>query len=474
MFEAVARANIHHKQIIKLLKQRKKIHASLVYQQHRMATLEQSLCASTYALLDANQEGFKPEVAELVLALSVLVDDKLTSEILIASYTLQNCVAQADEHHSLAGEATTDSVATESIVTEAGQAVAEPLAVEPEALAAKQEGLAQAIELLCSLLPAKYLENKLALTFDNSYLEETFYRNSQLLDLLAHFSFEWPIEPLQVIRQAALTEQFTPSLTFACLLFGQDNVTSQELAQGYKHPQIAIAKASFVKGLRVDNSNAKAALFSRFSKTTTLDDKADLLVLAGMSGDERWIEPCTLFCKDYPEYTFTVLSNFQHKIFLPLIIELMALAPTSEAAYQAWLLLTNTKLLSKPQLQDNNNKHKKAGKLKLPNIDQAELHRQALMQQAGAKVLNGILFDDNDATEKLTGLQGKAVQHALLPAYVMTNGMPLYCRQLSSIALRELILTAKQHKAANCIVNNDIHSALSKAVKAPQRVTNVA
>ncbi|GAA0820378.1 hypothetical protein GCM10009111_25710 [Colwellia asteriadis] len=396
MFEVVARANIHQQQVVKLLKQRSRVHSSLVYQQARIATLEQHLCAHLYALLDVKRDELPSEILALVSALEILSDEQLNSEQLFAYY-------------------------------------------EQETSSADALALSNAIILLVSLLPSAYLENKLALTFEHSYLEETLYRNSQLLELLVHLAVPWPAEPLQVIRQSVLAEQFTPSLSVACLLFGQANVTTQELAKGYQHAQFSIAQASFVKGLIIDETNAKNALFNRFAKTPDVDEKATLLVLAGLSGDSRWIEPCIIFCQDYPEHTFNVLSHFQHKIFFNIFITLMAIAQTSDEAYRAWLLITNIPLLKKPQLQDHNNKHKQAGEQNLPNTDQAELHRQALLQQPGEKMLTGIEFSNNDAAQKLQGLQGKAVQHALLLSPVIDSAITLYSQQLSAISLKKII-----------------------------------
>ncbi|MBU2894388.1 hypothetical protein KO495_13820 [Colwellia sp. D2M02] len=403
MFEVVARANIHHQQVVKLLKQRKKVHQTLLYEQGRITTLEQSLCAHIYALQDAEPDILKAEVTVLVDALNILTDDQLTSEQLINSYEQQTTAGQANE-------------------------------------------LAKAIELLCSLLPAGYFEKKLKIEFENNFLEDILYRNSQLLELLIHFNIAWPIEPLQVVRQSALAAKFSPSLTVACLLFGQSNVSTQELAQGYQHPLFSIAQASFIKGLAIDKTNAQIALFNRFAKTTDVAEKAELLTIAGLSGDNRWLEPCAIFCQEYPQYTFTVLSHFQHKSSLTLVIELMAVAQTSEQAYQAWLLLTHTKLLKKPQLQDSHNKQRQAGELTIPNIEQAELSRQALMVQAGTKVLAGILFDDLNALEKLSGLQGQAVQRALVLSHSTESGMLLYCQQLSSTSF---IKTVRQQGGQN-------------------------
>ncbi len=409
MFEVVARANIHHQQVVKLLKQRNKVHATLLFKQGRITTLEQNLFAHLYALQDAEAAALvKPEVEALVLALNIITDEQLSCEKLIACYEQGSSTEQ--DNNSEQGNNTE-----------------------------QQNSLAEAITLLCSFLPKSYFEKKLNIAFENTYLEKILYRNNPLFELLIHFTIAWPIELLQVIRQSALAAQFSPSFTVACLLFGQKNVTAQELAQGYKHAQFPIAKASFVKGLTVDKTNAILNLFNRFAKTTDVAEKAELLEIAGLSGDARWIEPCIIFCKEYPEYTFTVLSHFQHKTCLKLIIELMAVAQTTDKAYQAWLLLTDSKLLKKPQIQDSNNKHNQAGAINIPNSDQAELSRQALMQQPGGKVLAGISFDDNDALTKLTGLQGQAVQRALLLSHSTDNGMLLYCQQLSSVAFIDVV-----------------------------------
>lgn len=439
MFEVVARANIHHQQVVKLLKQRNRIHASLVYQGQRMATLEQSLCAHIYALLDADPDELTPEVAVLVSAMNTLSDEQLTSEKLIECF-------------------------------------------EQESAAPEQTGLPEAITLLCSLLPTTYLEKKLNIVFENAFLEDILYRNSQLLELLTHFNIAWPVEALKVVRQSVLAEQFSPSLTVACLLFGQPDVTTQALEQGYKHSQFHIAKASFVKGLTIDKPNAESTLFTRFAKTTDVEEKAELLAIAGLSGDSRWIEPCSIFCKEYPKHTFAVLSNFQHKVFLTLIIELMTVAQTTDEAYKAWLLLTNTKLLKKPQLQDNSNNGRQAGEVKIPNSDQAELSRQTLMQQPGSKVLMGISFNNNEVAQKLNGLQGQAVQLAFLSSMLFslpnkkTNSEPnatgndtsLYCRQLSSVAFNQLI-----YSSSNTYSNSTAEPA-NNSQQVKQGASNVA
>ena len=384
MFEVVARANIHHQQVINLLKQRNKIQASLVYQQGRISTLEQNLVAHLYALIDADQSVLKPVVIELIEALVYITSQKLTSEYLIAS-----------------GEKFSDL---------------------------------ETLSLLCELLPNAFYKNTLPLAFESTYLENVLYKNSTMLSLLIHFDIAWPVEQLQVLRQSALAEQFNPSLIVACFLFGQSEVSSQELSQGYSHSNFNIVKASLVKGLVDDKSNAEKALFTRFHQAKSNDEKADILSLAGLSGDIRWLEPCTIFCQEYPDYSLSVLSHFQHKIFLTMIIHLMSQAATKQNAYQAWLLITNAELLQIPLLQDSSDHLNYAGKQTLPNVKQAELIRQTLMQEAGERLLAGISFSSNNAAEKLNGLQGQAVQRALLLSHSLQNGMPLYSRQLSSSA----------------------------------------
>jgi|GEM_PF-1624175 len=425
MFEIVARANIHHDQLLKLLKQRSRVHSSLIYDHERINTLEQNICAHIYALIDAEPETLKPEVSTLINAFTLITNNATIPEHLF--------IQQLIEHYENASSCDKS----------------------------QENTLTQAIKLICCLLPNSYFQHKIEAAqvqgiLDNSYLEHIIYRNNEQLELLIQFNIQWPLEQLQIIRQSALAEQFTPSLTAACLLFSQHNVTAQELAQGYTHKQFFIAKACFVKGLYIDNTKAQTALFNRFAKTQNVAEKADLLVIAGLSGDVRWNEPCTIFCKEYPEHTFNILSFFQHKVFLNIIIELMTEAQTADQAYQAWLLLTNTQLLKKPKLQDSKNKHNQtknnqADKNKVPHSDQAELIRQDLMQQAGTKILNGISFSDNNASQKLIGIQGMAVQVALSPANTMANGMALYCRQLSSQAFININKNSSEIQGATSV-----------------------
>jgi len=407
MFDLVARANIHHQQAVKLLKQRDRVHTTFVYQQGRMATLEQNFIAHIYALLDAEEETLKPEVAAVVATFKMIIEQSFTVDRIAAVYQ-QN---KRDETQSLA--------------------------------------------LLCSLLPKLTLENKLSVTFEQADLEDLLYRQNQLFEVLQYFDIVWPSELLQVARKSALVGQFIPSLNIACLLFGQDNVTTLELAQGYCHAQFSLAIASFIKGLQVDKSNAQNALFNRFAKTSVVPEKALLLEVAGLSGDVRWAEPCLIFCKENPDLAFNVLCHFQDKAFLKTIIDLMNVAQTTDAAYKAWLLLTASELLKKPQFQDIDNKHNQAGEVNLPNDNQAELIRQHLMQQTGSKVLAGISFDESNAIQKLVGLQGRAVQRALLFSLKMNDGMSLYCRQLSSIAFIEKITAATHNSTAADKIDTD-------------------
>ena len=127
----------------------------------------------------------------------------------------------------------------------------------------------------------------------------------------------------------------------------------------------------------------------------------------------------------------------------------MGIAQTSEEAYEAWLLLTNCELQQKPQLQDTANPHISAGNSHIPDLQQAELIRQTLMQQPDLKILNGITFSDSNALTKLAELQGIAVQYALIPAYSQHQGMSLYCCQLSAQAFKVIHNITPEFKGAN-------------------------
>lgn len=413
MFDIVARANIHQDQVINLLKQRSRVHSSLIYSDERITTIETNLCAHIYALVDADQETLKPDVKVLVKAFNIITEECINSDCfithLIECYEQACCITKANEKENIEED-------------------------QQENTEEKDEELAKALVFICSVLPTEFFTQNITTPFESSYLENLLHRNNVLLELLIHMKITWPVEQLRFVRQSVLSNQLTPSLKVACLLFGQKNITTQELAQGYTHTEFTLVKASFVQGLVSDKKNAQTALFNRFAKTTNIEEKAELLTLAGLSGDSRWSEPCAIFCKEYPEYTFTTLSSFQHKVFLTTIIELMGTAQTADDAYDAWLLLTNAELQKQSQLQDSKNKHNQAGDINIPNNNQAELVRQQLMQQPGALVLQGISFDVDNANSKLIGLQGKAVQHALLLTSSMTDGMALYSQQLTAKA----------------------------------------
>lgn len=374
MFESVARAGIHHQKIQNLLKQRTKVHKHLLFDKSRMATIEQQLCAHIYALTDVDEEGvpLKPEVRCLVDAMAFLSQPTLTSESLIAYYN-----------------------------------------------SAEQGIHKQAILMLCSMLP-------LTLTFAEPtlYIEDMLYKTPDLAALLGLFDINWQAEQLAAARQAVLVGKVSPDNALCDILFSAENMSTTDFTLGYQHDNFTIAMASFIAGLstKTQRATANAALFKRFYKTEEAAEKAQWLALAGLFGDEQWLEPCALFCQEYPEYCYEILCHYHHKTSLTVVIELMAIAQTATTAYLAWQVITKQPLQLTAQLKDSHNKHQVAGKQSLPCVKQAELIRQSLFKQAEDKILAGINFNDSMVKEQLSSYQGLLLQRIMLRAGVNSIG----------------------------------------------------
>ncbi|REL26648.1 hypothetical protein DXX93_08690 [Thalassotalea euphylliae] len=417
MFSPVARAATHQQQVIQLLKQRSKLHRALVYDKSRMATLEQHLLAHVYALCDEEFLQLKPQVSYLVESLKVLSNQSSTGEV-IAKYFSD---VQEAEHR-------------------------------------------QAIILVCSLL-----SNKPSVEMQTHLLDLLLYQQFDLADLVQHFKLNWQVEDLTAARKALLNGSIEPTTSLVSLLFSVSEISDEELSAGYQHNNTDIAVACFVRGLNCTNhrKSANTALFNRFSQTDDTKQKARLLEIAGLSGDPQWLEPCKAFCLEHLEFAFDVLCHFQHVIALPLIIELMSVAHTAEAAYQVWLTLTEYELLMTPQLTDIDNKQQIAGKQRFPNIKQAELYRQHTLSQIkqashaetgnvvtksaetnnaktkrGERLLKGVLFNSDSAAIKLRTYQGLAVQRSLIFAGAINPVLESYQQTLSENAFSQLMTTA--------------------------------
>ncbi|QBG34905.1 hypothetical protein [Litorilituus sediminis] len=388
MFDRVARAGVHHQKIQNLLKQRTKVHNNLLFDKGRMATIEQQLCTHIYALTDESDEGLslKPQVRYLLDAMTFLSQPTLTSESLIAYYT-----------------------------------------------SAEQASHKQALLMLCSMLP-------LSLTFaePRQYIEEMLYKTPDLAALLRLFDINWQEEQLAAARKAVLVGESEPDVALCDILFSAENISTADFTLGYQHENFTIAMASFIASLstKTQQATANAALFQRFYKTAKASEKAQWLALAGLFGDEQWLEPCALFCQEYPDYCYEILCHYHHKTSLTVVIELMAIAQTAPAAYLAWQVITKQPLPLAAQLTDSSNKHQVAGKHSLPCVKQAELIRQALFKQPEDKILAGISFNDSNFNAKLSSYQGLLLQRVMLRAGVNKRGAEqttkaLYQQQLS-------------------------------------------
>ncbi|WP_448565338.1 hypothetical protein [Thalassotalea ganghwensis] len=373
MFETVARASAHHTQVVNLVKQRQHIERSLLSQCSRMQTLERNLLAYIYALVDEKTFKIKPNVASLVTALTHFLAENITLETLIQRF----CELEQDNDF-------------------------------------------YSFILLASLLVGVTRYSKLTINETTPLIDSLLYPKKQgeqqLAELLRLWTLNWPSDALAGLRQHLLKSVERHSNALNYLVLSTDAVTETDLTQGYFHENSELALACFVRGL-IDpkhQHHAQSALFQRFAKSEQPQDKARWLALAGLTGDQQWLEPASIFCQHYPQYTYEVLSHFQHKANLTLTIELMAIAQTSQAAYQTWLLLTEQSLLMEPAIKDIGTQQHSAGDALIPNQHQAELYRQQWFNQAGDCVLAGISYDNQNAVTKLNHLHGLLVQRVVL------------------------------------------------------------
>ena len=408
MFSQVARAAICQQQVIQLLKQRSKLHSALIFDKGRMNTLEQHLLAHIYTLCDEETLALKPQVQYLVDSLNVLSSRALSGQAMI-DYFL---AAEGTEHQ-------------------------------------------QAILLLCSLLPLN-----LTVEQPSQLLEQMLYQHGNLAELVQHFQIDWQAEELTAARKALLSNKIQATQPLVNFLYSDHDISDDELVQGYQHENSDIALASFVSGLSSQRhqQSANAALFNRFAKTDDITQKAQWLELAGLTGDQQWLEPCRVFCLEHPDFAFNILCHYQHITSLRLVIELMSVAQTASPAYQAWLVLTRQQLLMTPQLIDINNKHQAAGKQLFPNTKQAELYRQSLFTETKTadnatqnKILNGRLFSANTALKQLKPYQGEAIQRVLLISGVVDTKLTLFRQTLSAKVFSQLVQS--KSTTANGVAN---------------------
>ncbi|WP_199611914.1 hypothetical protein [Flocculibacter collagenilyticus] len=277
------------------------------------------------------------------------------------------------------------------------------------------------------------------------------YSQSERYNLLQQISLKWDESALKGYRQKLLNQPVKVALPLAGLLTSQQQIPPTELIKHYEHVSHEIALAGFILGFQRKDKTAPMALFNRFSNTEDPHQKAQLLSLAGLTHDPKWVEPCLLFCQAHPEFTLDVLISFHAKVFLPLIIQLMQIPNTAQASYQAWLYITDrpltmeaairiagekTNTLRMPQEQQDNMPL-------LPNKHQAELYRQQFMEQQGELLIKGHSLGYHSIQDELKSFRGIAIQRALLLNHEGLAGLAK--THFSNTVVFSQVLTANQY-----------------------------
>ncbi|MCC9660223.1 MULTISPECIES: hypothetical protein [unclassified Pseudoalteromonas] len=254
----------------------------------------------------------------------------------------------------------------------------------------------------------------------------------------------WDIPEQKALRATILEGKESLPEQLKTMLFSQ-SLNDTELNSALDHNDFTLVYAALVNCYCQRDNSLSDKLFKVFSSTNEPAQKAQLLKLAGLVNDNRWHEPCALFCKAHPEYCQAVLSHYVYKPALVMVIELMAVAQTQEAAYQAWLILTDRPLQKAEPLTLVNaqNQHNVQAGI---NLHDAEHTRQALALSKGECVLKGISFTNENAAHQLAPLAGKIVQRVLAPKFELTLACGLYHTQQTAKQWLTL-LTGAQHAA---------------------------
>ena len=457
----------------KLLKQRKKHQQTLLYNVMRINQIEQQLMAYVYALshIDNNQlDSLLSDNAELGGYVLLFKQwQQCTSQPFYTLYKHYILQVQSSELVSISSSSISVAVLTDSFAIMANHTQVEQGFVLPKLLDSflyssvkdnDQNNARNSAKDRANEVLVNPTDSTKSITAETPQSEIPAVVKPAPIDSYAPLSqlkLPWLLSGLKTLRQTALANKFTPSLPLSCLLMGQEDVSANELTQAYQQPNNELAIAAFIKGFAATKesatnstnaTNVTNALFHRFAQCDDELTKVSLLQLAGLSANLDWIEPCKTFCLTYPQHTFMVLSYFQHKGYLPLIIQLLAQAATAQGAYQAWLLLTNQPLPLMPQLQDTANKFSHSNQQQIAqsalsttkkqgyaNTDKAEWYRQQFMlpaQQAqGDCLLHGRSFNCANASTILADLRGKAVQGALLFGSDLSQGMALWHSELT-------------------------------------------
>ncbi|KAF7769664.1 hypothetical protein PCIT_a2535 [Pseudoalteromonas citrea] len=385
MFDSVYKLAQHQQRLTILTKQHKRLQAQGVYGVYRMHHLEVALLNHLYTVCDV------PTHTPHVLAgmsLSQLADAGWK-----ACFTL--LTGHPDEaaiYHLIACyDLITEEIA-DSHVFEAHSAIE-----------------SQAHMALLNCRPVHWQSR-----FDDALL-------ARLFTLPEHYN--------RAFKQRVLSQPLTDSQAMSCLQSGCFDMQFSALLNGYCQSAAWFAEQ----------------LFAVFSRSNDEQIKARLLCLAGLTGDERWHEPCELFCAQHPQYSVEVLSHFQHKTALLMIIKLMGKAHVATQAYQAWQCLTNKPLPQVPLLaavEPHNINALQTSQLQQakmrPNLDAAEHERQRLALIKGGCVLNGVSYSPDNALTALADLAGIYVQRAALKQFSLPAAAMLYYDPLSAWQWRQI------------------------------------
>ncbi len=262
------------------------------------------------------------------------------------------------------------------------------------------------------------------------------------LELISSDAAHWQVELATAHKNAVLQSPEHYGAYAKCMLFSCP-VTELDIKQSHASGDFDMYYAALVSAHCQSLEKLQDYLFHGFSQTDCPEQQSEILALAGLGHDPRWYDVLFSFCTNNPGYTSYVLSHFYHKAALKVMVSLFEVPQCQDAAYDAWLVLTDESLAKVPALEDVDNKDRHSPHLCISEYD-AERVRQELIMQPGDYLMGGVSFSKQTKARALRSYGGKLVQRAMANELALSLGMAAFFAPLSTLQWQRMRQPSQQ------------------------------
>ncbi|MFC3032148.1 hypothetical protein ACFOEE_06425 [Pseudoalteromonas fenneropenaei] len=274
--------------------------------------------------------------------------------------------------------------------------------------------------------------------------------NPTALNLLLQHPDNWNVQPDTAAINLLLEQPDNGPAALKYFLLSYIDAPSL-VSEALAHSDFELIYPAFVNAYLSQQTGLTEQCFVAFARCDNPAQKAQLLAVGGLTGDMRWQEIADEFCRQHPQYCADVLSHFQHKSALKLVIGLLDFAPCMAGANSAWLNLTTKALKQVPQLAANGSTAQSTSNLnmaKRSSSDDAIYAEQQLRQQPGQWVWQGVSYDKANALPLLRQFAGLYSQRALCHALPKAQGAWAFWCANSSTQLWQKMVWQKMSEGA--------------------------